>query len=156
MPRALGGMLASVALLSMLSGCASMQSSGQNNPRAEIEAANTRFLTALSAGDAAGVAAAYAENASLLPAHSDFVTGRAAIEKFWAGAINAGVKRAVFTTLEVEGHGNTAHEVGRYTMYGTDGKMLDAGKYVVIWKREQNAWRIYRDIWTTNLPAVTT
>ena len=156
MPRTVAGMLALMALLMHIAGCATQQQSGQQNVRAEIEAANARLLTALAAGDAAGMAAAYADNAALLPAHSDFVTGRPAIEKFWTGAISAGVKRAVFITLETEGHGDTAHEVGRYTMYGADGKVLDTGKYVVIWKREQNAWRIYRDIWTTTLPAVTT
>jgi ketosteroid isomerase-like protein len=27
---------------------------------------------------------------------------------------------------------------------------MDSGKYVVIWKREDGAWKLHRDIWTTS------
>jgi hypothetical protein len=33
------------------------------------------------------------------------------------------------------------------------GKVLDRGKYVVIWKRDGAAWRIHRDIWNSSMPA---
>jgi hypothetical protein len=37
-------------------------------------------------------------------------------------------------------------------LYARAGKLLDVGKYIVIWKWEQGRWQIYRDIWTSNLP----
>jgi ketosteroid isomerase-like protein len=57
------------------------------------------------------------------------------------------------TTVEVQGCGDTAWEVGRYTVPGEGGKVLDTGDYVVIWKREGGEWKLHRDIWTTNTPA---
>jgi uncharacterized protein (TIGR02246 family) len=122
------------------------------DPRSAIEAANRRFMEAFGRGDAAGVARLYTPSAQLLPAASDFVAGTSAIQRFWQGAMDMGLKEAVLETLEVESHGDTAHEVGRYTLKATGGEVADAGKYVVIWKNEGGAWKLHRDIWTTSRP----
>ncbi len=121
--------------------------------RAEIEAANQEFVAALARGDAAAVAGAYTPNAQMFPANSNLVSGRAAIEKLWQEWITAGITNLTLEAVEVEGFGDTAYEVGKYTMPGKDGKLLDEGKYVVIWKRDQGKWKLHRDIWTTNMPA---
>jgi hypothetical protein len=34
-----------------------------------------------------------------------------------------------------------------------DGSILDTGKYIVIWKRENGAWKWHRDIWNSSRPA---
>src|SRR5256885_13204257 len=70
--------------------------------RAAIEAGNNNFTAALSRADAAGLAALYTTNAQVFPAHSDIVRGKQAIEQFWKGVIDSGVKGAVLKTLEVE------------------------------------------------------
>jgi len=56
-------------------------------------------------------------------------------------------------TLELEGHGETVYEVGKYTLRGTAGELLDQGKYLVVWKREKGRWRLHRDIWNSSRPA---
>jgi ketosteroid isomerase-like protein len=53
----------------------------------------------------------------------------------------------------VEGHGETAHEIGRYTLKTGTGEVADSGKYLVVWKQEGGAWKLHRDIWTTSRPA---
>ena len=121
--------------------------------RAGIEAANQALIAALARGDAAAVAAAYTPEAQMFPANSDVVSGRAAIEKLWQEWITAGIRNLTLEAVEVEGFGDTAIEVGKYAMPGNDGKLLDEGKYVVIWKRHQGDWKLHRDIWTTNVPA---
>jgi ketosteroid isomerase-like protein len=120
--------------------------------RAAIETANARFVSLFAQGNAAAVAAMYTQDAQVFPANSDIVSGRAAIEKFWQGTIDAGVKGAKLTTLEVAPSGHIAYEVGRYEMHGQDGKVLDAGKYVVVWKRDRGQWKLHRDIWNTSAP----
>ncbi len=132
---------------------ATPHASAQQKARDGIEATNKELTSALAKGDAAAVAATYTSDAQMFPANSDVVSGRAAIQNLWAGWIGAGIKRLTLEPVEVEEMGNTAYEVGRYTMPGDDGKLLDAGKYIVIWKREQGKWRLYRDIWTTSMPA---
>jgi ketosteroid isomerase-like protein len=56
-------------------------------------------------------------------------------------------------TVEVAGDGNTAYEVGQFTLQGAEGQVFDAGKYVVIWKQEAGQWKIHRDIWNSSRPA---
>jgi len=124
-----------------------------DDSRAAIEAANRRFVAALSSGDAAAIATLYATNAQVFPPHSDIVRGPQAIEQFWKGVIDSGVKGATLKTLEVERHDDIAYEVGTYTMAGEGGKALDSGKYVVVWKREQGQWKLHRDIWNISTPA---
>jgi ketosteroid isomerase-like protein len=123
------------------------------DPRSGVEAANCGFMDAFRRGDAASVARLYTSSAQLLPAHSDFVAGTTAIQHFWQGAMDMGLKEAVLETLELEAHGDTAHEVGRYTLKAAGGQVADAGKYLVIWKQESGSWKLHRDIWTTSRPA---
>jgi len=124
--------------------------------RQAIEKANQQFLDALRRGDGAGCAAVYAENGKVLPPNSPMLTGRKAIQEFWQGAIGMGVKGATLMTLDLEVHGDTAIEVGAYTLDlrpagGQPAK--DEGKYVVVWKRQGNgSWRLAVDIFNTNLP----
>ena len=121
--------------------------------RGQIEAGNSELATAFSQGRAGAVAALYTGDARMFPPNSDVVSGREAIQRFWQGAIDAGVRGLALTTVEVEEHGDTAHEVGKYSLTGDGGKALDTGKYVVIWKHAQGRWRLHRDIWNTSMPA---
>jgi len=123
-------------------------------PREAIVAANGRFMSAFREQDAEAVAACYTPDAQLLPAHSDAIVGREAITGFWRGAMASGIAAARVQTAEVDADGDLAVEVGRYELAGADGRALDAGKYVVAWRRDRSgAWRIHRDIWTTSRPA---
>jgi len=124
----------------------------QEDVRGAVEGANRQFMATFGRGDAAATAALYTSNAQLFPVHSDIVSGQQAIEQFWQGAMTAGIREVTLTTQEVEAQGNIAYEVGKYTLSGEGGKVIDTGKYVVVWKREQGQWKLHRDIWTTSMP----
>ncbi len=124
----------------------------EEDVRAALEAGNRKFEEAVSRGDGAALAALYTPEAQLLPAQSDFVTGTKAIGEFWQGVFDSGIKAATLTTVEVNSHGDTADEVGRYELRAADGEVLDKGKYVVIWKKEDGTWKLHRDIWNTSVP----
>ena len=122
--------------------------------RPQIETANTQFMSAFKRGDATALANLYTSEAQLLPANSDFVRGTAAIRTFWQSVIDMGLKGASLETIEVEGHGDTAIEVGRYRLLAVGDALADQGKYVVVWKNDNGTWKLHRDIWTTSQPAV--
>ncbi|MFM0140206.1 YybH family protein [Caballeronia grimmiae] len=145
--RAVGN-VAICTLLAVSGTCAA----AQGNPRAAIEAGNKRFEQAVARGDAPALADLYTENAELLPANGQVVNGRAAITKFWQAGMDSGFKSVKLTSVEVEPHGDTAYEVGKWAAPGEDGKVNDAGDYIVIWKRTNGQWKLHRDIWTTNSP----
>jgi len=120
---------------------------------AKIEAANRIFGDGFERGDAVAIAALYTKDAALFPANSDIVRGGGNIRDFWQAVIGMGIKNAVLQTIEVEQHGDTAIEVGKYRLLAEGGAQADAGKYVVVWKNDQGTWKLHRDIWNTSQPA---
>ncbi len=118
-----------------------------------IAAGNAKFMEAFSRGDAAGVAQLYSEDGAVLPPNADILRGRAAIQAFWQGAMDMGVKAVALTTIEVEDQGPAAVEVGQYALRGEAGQVLDKGKYVVFYKRMEGEWKLHRDIWNSSVPA---
>jgi uncharacterized protein (TIGR02246 family) len=121
--------------------------------RSAIEAANAQFSAAAAKGDGAGLAALYAADGQVLPAGSDVIRGRDAIQKFWQGALDSGIAGVGLKTLEIFGQSPTVTEVGQYELSDKTGKVLDHGKYIVIWRRESGHWKLLRDIFSTNVPA---
>ena len=82
--------------------------------------------------------------------------GTQAIRQFWQGAMDMGVKEADIEIHEVESQGDTAYEIGRYTLsieQAGGGRSSDAGKYVVVWKRRGGEWKLYADIFNSDAPA---
>lgn len=64
-----------------------------------------------------------------------------------------GVARDEHGTLEVHDMGNFAVESGIYTASDKEGKVIDTGKYILIWKKQDGVWRIHKDIFNTSMPA---
>ena len=121
--------------------------------RGDIERANAAFAAAFAKGDSGALAAMYSDNGQAFPPNSEVLHTRDAIRKLWQGAMDGGVKSVELQAIEVEPHGpDTAYEVGAYSMMAADGKVVDRGKYLVIWKREGGQWKLHRDIWNTSLP----
>jgi uncharacterized protein (TIGR02246 family) len=120
--------------------------------REGIEAANAKFAELAAHGDAAGLASLYATDGAVMPAGSEPVRGAQAIQKFWAGALASGVAAIELKTVEVYGQGKTATEVGEYALRDKSGKMLDHGKYVVVWRQKNGEWKLLRDMFSSNVP----
>ena len=120
--------------------------------QSEIRKADDLFEANFRKGDSAGIAELYTDKGMLLPGGSDFIEGKKAIRDFWQGAMNMGIKEAKLSIRETELCGDTAIEVGNYTLSG-DGQVMDQGKYIVIWKQEEGQWKLHRDIWNTSMPS---
>jgi ketosteroid isomerase-like protein len=110
-------------------------------------------MSAFGRGHVAGVAGLYTKDGQVPPPGSEPITGRPGIQAFWQGARDMGVKAAKLETVEVAHHGDAVYEVGRYALEGAGGQLLDNGKYVVIWQRHGEGWKLHRDIWNTSRPA---
>ena len=140
------GMPLIVALvsISLLVGAAAWS----DDTRESIESNNRDFAAAFLRGDAAAVAELYTVDAELLPPGAEAVAGRPAIAAFWKGAIDAGVKDLVLTTVQVESAGDLAYEVGKVRLVAKDGQATE-DRYLVVWKRENGKWQLHRDIWNS-------
>ena len=146
-------LFASAAALVLMAAGSTLPAHAAGGTRAEIDAANAQFSAAAAKGDGAGLAALYATDGQLLPAGSDVIKGAQAIQKFWQGALDSGVAGIGLKTIDLFGHGPTATEVGQYELRDKTGKVIDHGKYIVVWRHEGGTWKLVRDMFSTNVPA---
>jgi ketosteroid isomerase-like protein len=120
--------------------------------RTTIQEINSRFSEDLKKGDSAALATHYAADAKAMPPNSEPVT-KDGLVSFWGGIVQMGVKGLKLETTDLTGNDQMLTETGTYEMYGENNKLLDRGKYVVVWTQENGAWKIYRDIFNTSIPA---
>lgn len=121
--------------------------------KADIDAANAKFVAAFNKGDAAGVAELYIEQATALPPGAPVAKGRTAIQAFWQGAIQAGYKNVTLKALQVDRYGTAAREIGQFSLDAPNAQKQMAhveGKYVVLWRRIGGTWKLDTDIWNAN------
>ena len=155
-PNRLGAVLLIGSLLSAASPVCWSGETGTSAVRAAIERLGTRFAEAYASGDARAVAAFYTEDAIAFPPGGDMVKGRQAIQQMWQSTMDSGVKSLSFNVVDVGTSGDLAHETGTAVL-----KVHEQGKepttasikYVVVWKRQGDDWKLHRDIWN-DLPAV--
>lgn len=118
---------------------------------ASIQKLDDAWSDAFNKGDAAAVAAMYAEDAYLLPPGHDMVKGRAAIEAFWKGASQQ-LGNGKLVVVDVAPLGpRAAREIGTFS-FETNAQPPQPvlGKYVVVWRKIGNRWLLATDIWNTN------
>jgi uncharacterized protein (TIGR02246 family) len=116
--------------------------------KAEIEAMNAKWLDLFNKGDFAGVASLYTDDATAFPPGSAMVKGRAGIEAMWK-SIAEKVGEPSLTTLDVKSLGSSAaREIGTFSLKtrGPNPKEV-TGKYVVVWEKIGNDWKLATDIW---------
>ena len=118
-----------------------------------INETNKLFMDAFADGDAEKVAGFYTANCRFLPDNSHPVDGRANVQELLQSMMDGGVSSIEPITCEVEDCGDTAVEVGRVVMRGDDDEIVDDGKFIVIWKKENDGWRLHRDIVNSSLPS---
>ncbi len=118
--------------------------------RAQIGKMSKSWEKAYNAADAAGLAALYAKDATVMPPNAEPASGSSAIRTYFDGDVKSGAKNAL-TMEDVTGSGDNAIETGKYVVTTADGKHLDHGKYVTVYKKADGGWKIYRDIWNSNM-----
>jgi uncharacterized protein (TIGR02246 family) len=107
------------------------------------------------AGDVDGVAAVYAEDAVYLPPHHEAVHGRDAIREYLKAPIGHGVSDLAFEVTYIKQQGPIAWDVGTYRMtipQTEETRREDRGKYLTVWRRVGQDWRIAADAWSSDLP----
>jgi uncharacterized protein (TIGR02246 family) len=120
--------------------------------RTAIEATNARFAAALMKGDAAAIAGLFAEDGQVIPpAAKGFVSGRAALERYYADRLKtARFLEVVIHTAAVEVSGDLAWETGTNRVVAQTGSappVTRTGRYLVVWKRGADGrWRYRLDV----------
>jgi uncharacterized protein (TIGR02246 family) len=116
--------------------------------KAEIEAINAKWSEFFNKGDFAGIASLYTTDATAFPPGSAMVQGADAIGAMWKSMAEK-VRNPKLTTLDVKLLGPAAaQEIGTFSLKTKGLTPQDVtGKYVVIWKKVENEWKLTTDIW---------
>ena len=130
---------------------ASMTTLGHAQDKSAIQQLDDRFSAAFNAGDAAAVAAMYTEDADILPPGMEAMQGRDAVQTFWQGASEQ-LTDLKLTATDVKPLGESAaREIGAATAKTKGENPQDVTiKYVVIWEKVDDEWKIATDIWNMN------
>lgn len=120
----------------------------------EIMAVNEKFMEAIKSGDVETLVSSYSADARVLPPNSPALEGTENIREMWKAMFQSGPMNLQLKTVTAEAFGSTAIEEGRYNMLLPDGQIVDTGKYIVIWKKVEGKWLLYRDIFNTSQPPV--
>jgi ketosteroid isomerase-like protein len=111
------------------------------------------FEAAFHRGDADAISRMYTEDAELLIPEAPIFRGREAIRGVWANIVGSGGNTVRVATLELQDAGDWTYDVGTFQVSGPSGDVLNAGKFIVIWKRETTGeTRIHRDIFNWDIP----
>ena len=123
--------------------------------REAITEAYNAFEEAFFKGEADTISRMYTEDAEWLVPEAPIVRGREAIARVWASIIGSGGNTVRVDVREVEERGDWAYDIGTFKASAPGGKVLNAGKYLVIWKRQPTGERkIHRDIFNWDIPPV--
>jgi len=63
-----------------------------------------------------------------------------------------GMRNIVLTTTQVYGSGDYVTEEGTYELFAAENKSIDKGKFLVLWKKTDAGWKMYRDIFNSDNP----
>ncbi|HEU4451788.1 MAG TPA: nuclear transport factor 2 family protein [Longimicrobium sp.] len=142
-----------IACVAVALGGRPLAAQSQAADSAAIHQASRDFSAAYVRGDAAAQAALYTPDAVIFPDRSEMITGREAIQAYWALRPGNRVTRHVATPTSIRVEGDLAYDYGVYEVSGErDGQPWgpSLGKYVIVWKRgEDGAWRMQLDMWNS-------
>ena len=125
-----------------------------------IRQADVAFATAMRTNDMDALVNFYSADATLMPPNLPGAHGPNAIRATWTGFLGQfNSADLTLTPDDVQQSGDLAVETGRYVVHvvpkGTTASVTDSGKYIVVWKKTDGRWKIYRDIFNSDLPVPT-
>ena len=129
-----------------------MTSSSLETVRDAFTSICQQFQKSFNQGDVEGLASLYLEDAKILPPNMDLIEGKDTIQTFWQGALDMGIKSYTAEMIEVESSGNLGFLVGKYTVFGNENQVINKGKVLTVLKNIDGKWKIYRDMFNSNIP----
>lgn len=100
--------------------------------------------------DVPACVALFAEDAQILPQHGPAIRGRREIEAYFNDGMNPRVTYDTDTEMSIV-RGDLAVEQGRYRVRNVRrGSDVEEGKYLHVWRRVDNDWKLYRMIFNTD------
>jgi len=113
--------------------------------RKEIEAVNRQFALDFNSADSVALADHYASDGRL-----GTIKGKDNLMSAWGNIIRDAEKEGNpivnYITNALAGDGEYVAELGTFQMMDKERTVKQSGKYLVVWKKENGEWKLYRDM----------
>lgn len=116
-----------------------------------IDSLNKKFSDYLKAGDSASIAALYSNDALLFLPNQEPVPADH-LAALMGGMIHMGVTDLGLKTTQLSGDSSWLVETGSYSMKTGNNVEIEKGNYVVVWKKDNGNWKIFRDAPVVSTP----
>ena len=120
--------------------------------KAAIETAGQTFVIAMNKGDSITLANCYTTDAKMMGPNEKAIVGRPAIQKVFSGWIKSGMPTFTMKTVAIWGKEEMMAAEEEWAFSDKDGKILDSGKSIELFKMEHGKWRMFRDCYNSDLP----
>jgi ketosteroid isomerase-like protein len=116
-----------------------------------IKQSNKLYNEGFKSHNASLVTERYCSDGKIMAPNSPEIATAEGRMGFFEGGYAHGIRGVNFTTTAIYGlHGKLANEEGLYELFNGKGQTMEKGKYMVVWKKTQSGWKMYRDIFNSD------
>jgi ketosteroid isomerase-like protein len=117
-----------------------------------IAASNEIYFQAFAKGDSSLFIDRYAKDCWIMPPNAPALCGADAPHEFFKTVYyKFGLRNGKFITIDVFGDGvEFVTEEGFWQSFDADNKMFDNGKFLVLWKKTPDGWKMFRDSFSSD------
>ena len=117
------------------------------------------WMEFIKAEDFDGIADLYASDAVAMPPNQPIVSGREAIRQFWRSTVQIPGLSLTFEpqSIEVAKSGGLAIDRGTYRLTGRPAgqSLSDSGKFIEVWRKVGDSWKVAANIYNSDKAAET-
>ncbi|HEY5748850.1 MAG TPA: nuclear transport factor 2 family protein [Chryseolinea sp.] len=119
-----------------------------------IAASNEIYFQAFAKGDSSLFIDRYAKDCWIMLPNAPALCGvDAPLEVFKTAYHKLGLRNGKFITIDVFGDGvEYVTEVGFWQVFDARQKLFDNGKFLVLWKKTPEGWKMFRDSFSSDRP----
>jgi len=130
----------------------STENSNLEEAKKAIAASNSVYFQAFTKGDSSIFINRYAKDCWIMPPNAQALCGaNAPLEFFNIAYYKIGLRNGKFITTDVFGDGREfVTEVGFWQSFDANNKMFDNGKFLVLWKKTPEGWKMFRDSFSSD------
>lgn len=136
----------------LLTSCNNKKEFDLDAAKKAIQERSEIYVDAVNNKDSVGLSHCYTVDAKLMSPNEKSVQGRAAIQKMVGGWMKSVMPELSIETVEVWGNDDVLSAEENWTFKDKEGKILDQGKAVEVYKKEDGVWKLHRDCFNSDMP----
>lgn len=122
--------------------------------KSAIESSYREFEKAFNSKDSVALANCYTADTKFMAPNEKAIEGRPALQKTFHMWFSGDMPTIKLNCVEVWGSSDNIVSENSWVMTGKDGKVVDQGKSLEVYKMEDGKWKMARDCFNSDMPAM--